>query len=195
MDMTPARIVTLGVLALALAVSVVTDLRSRKIYNWLTFSGMGLGLALNAWAGWGEPSRWFSDYGWKSSLAGLGLGFGFFFVPWLFGAGMGEGDVKMMGAVGALAGLKVTLPAIVFVAVAGGIEAVGYLLWRRRLVRTLKGMAKDAAAAVGVGEKEERERDHVPYALAIAAGTAWAVWWVFAQERAAAAVRALGGAS
>jgi prepilin peptidase CpaA len=96
--------------------------------------------------------------------------------------------------VGALAGLKVAIAAVLTIAVVGGVQALLYLLRKRLLGKTLKGMAQDAAAKVGVGEKTEREKTYVPYGVAIAIGTVWAYWWVLTQEHAAlAALQAAGG--
>jgi prepilin peptidase CpaA len=193
--MPPALIVATGLLFLALAISVVSDLRSRRIYNWVTYPGMGLGLALHAAAGWGQELPVWAAFGWKSSAAGLALGFGVFLLAFLTG-GMGEGDVKLMGAVGALAGVQVAAAALVTVTFCGGILAVAVLVYKGRLWGTLRGMARDAGAAVGLARRAERHgfagpraeaqpeqtterpRIYVPYGVAIAAGTLWAFLWV-----------------
>ena len=135
-----------------------------------------MGVALNAWAGYPQDLGIWVDVGWKSSLAGLGVGFGVFFVAYLLG-GMAEGDVKLMGMVGAFSGLRLTVLAILATSIAGGVMAVGLLLWKRRFFKTLGGMAQDAAATVGLAEKKKREKDQLPYGVAIAVGTAWVFWW------------------
>lgn len=82
-----------AVLALALLIAVVTDLRSQKIYNWLTFSlmlaGLGFGLATGALG---------------AAAMGLGVAFVLHFV--LFALKVDRaGDAKLMMGVGAMVGV------------------------------------------------------------------------------------------
>jgi prepilin peptidase CpaA len=73
----------------------VTDVRDRRIPNWLTYGGLVAALrvrcALLSWLGL------------RGGLLGLLLGGGIFFLLFVLG-GMGGGDVKLMAAVGAWAG-------------------------------------------------------------------------------------------
>ena len=68
--MEPAIILFL--LAMVLVTAVVTDLRSSRIPNWLTFPAMGIAILMQAWIG--------GQTGVLSSLAGLGAGMGLFFL-------------------------------------------------------------------------------------------------------------------
>ncbi len=98
-----------------LAVATFTDLRSRRIPNWLVLPFMLLGLVLSAWF-----------YGWHGlgqSLSGLALGALIFGVLSYMG-GMGMGDVKLCAAMGAWIGPSQLLFAMVITGVAGGIMAV-----------------------------------------------------------------------
>ena len=72
-----------------------SDLRTRRIPNWITVPGAAVGLALQTWYG--------GLYGGLASLAGAALGFGIFIILYIAG-GMGAGDVKLFSAVGALVG-------------------------------------------------------------------------------------------
>ena len=63
------------ILMLVLVIAVVTDLRSSRIPNWLTFPAMGFALAGHAWLN-GIDAVWFS-------LAGFGTGLGLFFLIYL----------------------------------------------------------------------------------------------------------------
>ena len=76
-------------------VAAIWDIRTRRIPNWLTLSGVVLGVALNTFL--------FEINGLWFSLKGLGVAFGVYFVLYLLRA-MGAGDVKLMAAVGAAAG-------------------------------------------------------------------------------------------
>jgi len=85
-----------GCLLAVVAAAAVVDLLTGKVPNWLTYPAAALGLG--AWAfmrGW--P-------GVGSSAAGLAVGFVPLFILYRTGAGLGGGDVKLMGAVGALRG-------------------------------------------------------------------------------------------
>lgn len=120
------------------------DLRYGRIPNWLTYPTLLLGLALNAQQGRLLPS-----------LAGLACAGGLFLAVWLAGK-MGGGDVKLMAALGAMAGWPRVLDILFFTALAGGVMAVFVLAFARR----------------EPDEPKTRWRDRrMPYGLAIAAGT------------------------
>jgi prepilin peptidase CpaA len=77
---------------IALALATLTDLRSRRIPNWLVLPFLLIGIAvsvgLHGWHGLGQ------------SLAGIGLGALIYGVLFWMG-GMGMGDVKLCAAIGA----------------------------------------------------------------------------------------------
>src|SRR5438552_10375694 len=89
-----------------------TDFRTRRIPNWITVSGALLGIGLHTW--------FESVHCALSSLAGLGLGIAIFFALFMAG-GMGAGDVKLFGAVGALVGPQALAIVFVFTGLLGGI--------------------------------------------------------------------------
>ncbi|MBI5526278.1 MAG: prepilin peptidase [Deltaproteobacteria bacterium] len=176
--------VIIGCLGIVCAVATVADLRTRRIPNWLTFPAIVLGFALNlAAAGW--PGLF-------ASAASFALCGGCFLVLFMLG-GMGAGDVKMMAAVGALASWPLSVYALMYTAVAGGVIAIAVLTFRGRLGRTLAGMLslktyRDAARAAGENDQKDckdnkdeaqaaapAERVYVPYGPAIALGTLGAV--------------------
>src|ERR1017187_8533560 len=74
-----------------LIAAAVFDVRYRRIPNWLTVSGVLVGVALNAAIGLPEAGTAFA-------LEGLALGFGVYFLLYVLHA-MGAGDVKLMAAV------------------------------------------------------------------------------------------------
>ena len=125
-----------------LAVSVVTDLRERRIPNAATLPALVVVLGLLGVAG-GWPLVW------NAFLGGAVCA-----VPLLFAAFpgfIGMGDVKLIAVSGAAAGWPGGLSVLVLVALAGGIQAILQMGW---------------AAVRG----RERPR-YVPYACSIAAGT------------------------
>ncbi|HLW99689.1 MAG TPA: A24 family peptidase [Candidatus Acidoferrales bacterium] len=108
------------------------DWRTRKIPNWLTVSGLITGLAVNTTI-WG----W---HGTLASLEGAGLGLLFLF-PLVLVRGMGAGDWKLMGAVGALLGPWGVLAFLYVSAMLTGVMAAITVIWTRRVIATLKNIA------------------------------------------------------
>lgn len=151
-------------------VGSVFDVHSRRIPNFVTLPGIALGLLLHGMAG-----------GWRSmafaALAGLICGV-VFLVFWLAG-GMGAGDVKLMTAIGTVAGLHLVGYLLILTALAGGVMALCMALWRGRLKETIMNVG-----ALALHHRVEGLSPHpqlnlantrtlrLPYALAIAAGTA-----------------------
>lgn len=168
------------VLGVALAISVATDLRSRKILNIVTFPAIVLCLALRLAGGLksGEVMGPLSGAGLASGLVGMAVGGILFFIMNLTG-GMGMGDVKLAAAVGAGVGFPAMLACLLFISIAGGIEAVVVLFWQGKLLKTFGGMARTALEkAKLVKPGVPREHSKIPYGVAIALGSVWGVvWW------------------
>jgi len=82
-------------LILVVAVCTYTDFTCRKIYNAVLFPAAAVGLVGNFYAG--------GPAGGLAALKGLTLGMALLFVPFIMG-GMGAGDVKLLGVVGAFKG-------------------------------------------------------------------------------------------
>lgn len=119
----PATAVLLAILVTAAA---IWDIRTRRIPNWLTVTGIALGLVLS----------WFLDVpGIWASLKGLGLAFAIYFFLYLL-RGMGAGDVKLMAAVGATVGMANWLGVLFFTAVIGGVVGVLLALTKGRFGAT-----------------------------------------------------------
>ena len=115
------------VLTLVVVVAAVTDLRWRRIPNWITVSGAALGLVLHLVQG--------GLSGALLSLAGAALGFAIFIAFYVAG-GMGAGDVKLFSAVGALTGPSAMVIIFVFTGLLGGVAAVGAAIWHKRVRQT-----------------------------------------------------------
>lgn len=117
-------------LALALVAGWI-DWRSRRIPNWLTVPGFVLGLSINtAFGGW---------EGLKASLEGAGLALGVLFLPVLL-RGMGAGDWKLMGALGAFLGPRNTVYVLLISIFIAGIMAVVQIVRKRHVKQTLINM-------------------------------------------------------
>ena len=134
---------------IVLVVATFTDLRSRRIPNWLVLPFLAIGIAVSGWVhGW---------HGLGQSFEGLGLGlliYGFLF--WM--GGMGAGDVKLAAAIGAWIGPNQLFIALVVTAMAGGIMVLVWALFRGYLKDLFKGAGNHL-------------RRKMPYAPAIAIGT------------------------
>ena len=109
-------------------VAALWDIRTRRIPNWLTLSGVVLGVALNTFL--------FEINGLWFSLKGLGVAFGVYFVLYLLRA-MGAGDVKLMAAVGAAAGAGNWLGILVLTSVAGAVAGLLLVAFKGRFRKTL----------------------------------------------------------
>ena len=119
------------VLSVALGVSLVTDLKSRKILNIITFPSILFGLAFySITQGWD---------GFFFSSIGFMVGIGTLLIPFLLG-GMGAGDVKLMGAVGALMGAAFSLKAFVTIALIGGLISMFLIVKKKGAIHIIQSL-------------------------------------------------------
>ena len=163
----------LWVIVVVLA-AAATDLWKGKVYNVLTVPAAGAGLTMAALAtGW--P-------GVLHSLQGVGLGFLFLFATIFLGQCMGGGDIKLLGALGALRGPSFLLWTLLFAILAGGLMAVVLALWRRELLASLRrlGCSLQGRFVTGIApDSASLQRSvRLPYAVAIAAGSVVALCWL-----------------
>ena len=106
----------------------IHDVRERRIPNLVVVPAIVAGLKLHTvFGGWHGLA--------DSALAGLIAG-AIFLIFFLVG-GMGGGDVKLMVAVGCIAGLTPLRLVIVATAIAGGVFAIAVSLYHGRLRETL----------------------------------------------------------
>jgi len=107
------------VLAAALLIATITDLKSQKIYNWLTFPLILSGPVIH--------SIYSGTDGLLLSAGGFGLGLLVMVIPFFMGV-MGAGDVKLMAGIGAWLGVNATFTAFLFTCLAGGAYALVVML-------------------------------------------------------------------
>lgn len=154
-------------------VALVTDLRSRKIYNWLTFPAMGLGLALHLALG-GVPGA-------LSSLAGFAVAVLPFIIGFLIPGGqMAAGDVKLMAAVGLWLGWPYALTALVYVTILGAVIALVTTALKGSLPKLARNMKLFVFATLTPGMQPtaalmDSAAPPLPYGVSIAIGTALAL--------------------
>ncbi len=151
-----------------LAIATVTDLRSREIPNPLVAAGTLAGLIL--WTVFAGTS------GLVNAAIGFGVGLGVFLFMAVLGA-MEMGDVKLMGALGALLGWPWVLPALVHVVIAGFFFAIFWVIRQGQLSRTFKNLWIALRTWLTPGKKrvtlDELPTTPLPYGVAIALGGVW----------------------
>lgn len=156
------------ILAGAVLLSLIagyTDLRNRRIPNWLTVPGLLIGVAANTALG-----RW---PGLKTSLLGAGIGLALL-LPFVLLRSLGAGDWKLAGALGAFTGpglLVNLLMGSIFVA---GLMAVGLIIYKGRVRQTVRNMGHILVSLVTLRLPGTRvsldnpESLKVPYGVALA---------------------------
>lgn len=152
-----------------LAVASFTDLRSRRIPNWLVLPFLIGGIAVS--------TIWHQWTGLGHSVAGIAVGASIFGILYALG-GMGMGDLKLFAAVGAWIWTGQLLFALVLTAIAGGLMA---LCWAA--VGGFLGELFQGSGDLIFGLRKRGLRPHpelvlrnpaarsIPYAPAIAIGT------------------------
>ncbi len=160
-------------LAVGLVIAAVTDVKLGRIPNWLTFSLAGFGMTvhtiLEGWAGF------------FFSVEGLGFGIGCLLLFYIMG-GMGAGDVKFLGSIGAVVGSPAVLHVFLITALLGGLYALAMMIhlgggryaWNRVAgFFTTMVLTKSVPKADRSGGGEPKLR----YALVIGLGTIFAQSW------------------
>lgn len=152
-----------------MTIAAFKDLRSSKIPNLVTFPMMLGGLVwhtgINGWNGMGF------------SAGGLFLGIGIFVIPYISG-GMGAGDVKLLGAAGAILGPKSVMTAAVFSVLMGFVYAIVLLIVHhkyslsllKRLWATIKSLFLTGQLIFFPPGKDEQQPT-LKFGLPIALGT------------------------
>jgi len=156
--------IVLDVLLVGVAVSgAATDLLKRKIYDYVTYPAIALGLVLRLI---GHGFGGVFDQGLLSAIFGAGFCALVFGVFYLWGKGFGGGDVKLMTAVGALGGFVHSLTCAMATALVGAVLALILLFASVKGRASMKRLFRRRQA----GE----ERATIPYGAAIALGVIWA---------------------
>lgn len=157
------------------------DFRQRRIPNELCLAGILLGVMYHLLTA-GLSGAGFS-------LLSFLLAFAAGFPLWLLGW-MGAGDVKLVAAVGAIVGMKLLLPVLAGVAIAGGAVALVYLVVLRlqdeplyvivasSLASPKNGDLQPQAAIDGVPEPVAMKKKGIPYAIPVALGSLAAIVYV-----------------
>ena len=160
---------TVGALAACL-----TDLRSRRIPNVLTFGAAAVALVFYLVSGG------LTALGWAAAGWGIGL---LLFLPLFALRGLGGGDVKLLAALGAWLGPSMTVWLALWSAIAGGVFALivaltrGYTgtalrnVWGMLSYWRVMGIQPHPAVTL-----ESGAGPRLPYSLPIAAGLGLTLW-------------------
>lgn len=158
------------ILLVLLVVGLYTDIRFRKLPNWLTFPAIIIGIGMHIWAN-----------GWQGAADSLGgvLFALVLFLPFIQG-GLGGGDLKFLAAIGAVKGFEFVLWTTLFGAFLGGLVSVvvllrqkrlKYELWRSFLFFKNLGTAKEDRPDL---KPERQKKSMFPYGVVLVFG---AVLW------------------
>jgi prepilin peptidase CpaA len=144
------------------------DVKTRRIPNYLTLGAAVAGLAFN-FAAQGLD-------GLTNGILGMILGFACLILIYIWG-GMGAGDVKALAALGAWLGPKLTLFLFCYMGIAGGVIALGYLMWHGLLWMKIKqgwtfmvNLVLCRPAGMPHPPSSANLNDGIPYGVAIALG-------------------------
>lgn len=158
-----------------LLICLLTDLKNRKIYNVVLLPGFLLSITvhtvMSGWAGLG------------TSLLGALIGILILFIPFAMG-GMGAGDVKLLGLIGAWKGSMFVFYTSIYMALAGGVIALAIIFFQKGWLKRFKGFAYFfALLKQGKVQKEfihtGNSKKTYPYGLAIVAGAFCSLWFSF----------------
>jgi prepilin peptidase CpaA len=150
-------------------VGSVFDVKSRRIPNAVTGPAILLGLLMHLVLG-----------GWSQFFSSLAAGIicGLVFLVFYLAGGMGAGDVKLILAVGCIAGLSHIAYLLVLTAISGGVMAVCLAVARGRLKQTITNVLALVSHHTREGLQPHPELNilnaqtlRLPYALAIAGGS------------------------
>jgi prepilin peptidase CpaA len=153
---------------LCAVIGSVFDVKSRRIPNFVTAPALLLGLFMHLILG-----------GWSQFFSSLAAGLicGLIFLVFYLAGGMGAGDVKLILAVGCIAGLSHIAYLLVLTAISGGVMAICLALARGRLQQTFMNVAVLTSHHTSEGLTPHPDLNisnnqtlRLPYALAIASG-------------------------
>jgi prepilin peptidase CpaA len=173
-----------ALLGCILLTAAAWDWRTHRIPNWLTYGAIVAGVALAIILGPGDPKatgaasfpRDRVDCA-AMALVSMGIGLLPMWVVFYFG-GLGGGDVKLMGAVGAIvAQPECVLYAIAYSFIAAVLLAVVIMVQRRVVKRTFRRILSALLGALaGTHAPIPADGPRVPFAVAILIGGLLSGW-------------------
>jgi len=153
-------------MVLLAAVAGWTDLRTRRIPNWLTVSGLIAGVAVHVFL-----ERWM---GLKTSLLGALVGLGLL-LTFVLLRSLGAGDWKLAGALGAFTGPGLLIDLLIGSIFVAGLMAAVLVIYKKRVRQTVRNIGHILVSLVTFRLPEARvsldnpDALKVPYGVALAA--------------------------
>ncbi len=158
------------ILFLLLIICSYTDLTKHKIYNVITLPAVLIGIVLGLFINY--------ETEFISRMTGFAVGFGLFTIFFVFKA-LGGGDVKLIGAVGALIGTPLIIDAIILSMICAGVISIFLLMIKRRFVSDL-GILYRSLFKIKQSKNADGKLTIAPFGFCIACGTMLAVVNYFA---------------
>jgi prepilin peptidase CpaA len=158
----------LALLLVFLGIAAWTDLRSRTIYNWTTFSGMAVALVLASLSSLsggeevdGPPTLLDSLYGFLACAVLMIVCYCYY--GYFGGGGIGAGDVKLIAMMGTFLGLYPGMEAMLWTLVLGACVGMIQMIWAFGALELVRRMFAGLRSAVANGgfvlvADDERER-------------------------------------
>jgi prepilin peptidase CpaA len=157
-------VILAGAVLLA-SIAAWTDLRNRRIPNWLTVPGALVGVAANTiLGGWS---------GLRTSLLGVALGL-VLLLPFVLLRSLGAGDWKLAGALGAFVGHEKLIDLLLGSVLAAGVMALVLVIYKGRLRETVRNIGHILISLVTFRLPGDRVSLDNPNALKIPYGVALA---------------------
>jgi prepilin peptidase CpaA len=157
-------VILVGAVLLSL-VAGWTDLRSRRIPNWLTVPGLLIGIVSNTvFGGWS---------GLKTSLLGAVIGMALL-LPFVLLRSLGAGDWKFAIALGGFSGPATLVDLLLTSVFVAGLMAVALIIYKGRVRQTLRNIGHILVSLVTFRLPESRvsldnpDSLKVPYGVALA---------------------------
>jgi prepilin peptidase CpaA len=160
---------TLWILAAAFALTAgITDFRWQKIPNWLTYPAIPMAILLH-WIIAGRHAA-------LLSLVGAAIGLGIL-LPFVLLGGLGGGDWKLVGALGAFFGVRGLVPVLLLTLMINGIMAIALILSTKRVGQTFRNLGRITKSLLRFRSPEPEltienpETAKVPFGIAAAVAT------------------------
>ena len=144
---------TIFLLSIA-TIGAIYDWKARRIPNWLTLGSLVIIFLLNIF----HSGIW----GFVNSLLGLLAGLALLFIPYIIG-GMGAGDVKLLGTLGAIVGYKGIILIFFYTAISGLVLGIIWLIFNPGRLKFLITTGQILPTV----DKNQK----IPYGIAILMGT------------------------
>jgi prepilin peptidase CpaA len=150
------------VLVPLMAWTCVTDVRSRRVPNTAVAAIAVMGLAATLLVA--PPG-----HSVLLSFGGIATGLGLWLPFYALGM-LGAGDVKLFAAAAAWLGPRGALEGALLAAIAGGVLALGFMLFNRGAAVTLLRLWTAVTSPGTLRESDTSRQSRVPYALAMTVG-------------------------